>query len=379
MTGREMLEAAFSPEGSPAFAALICYQSLFLRDHWDECTDAPWWWQFEADPERAAQLWIDMARRTGQDWYLVRLGHSLEERRQLHTEASDDGVFQANRTTGERWQLARPPVSGVQPRPEAKTEPPGHGISDPGELDALMDRWFDTGDESLADDSCLDLPRALHRELGAEKAPLGHVAAPWWHCFSIWGFSELMMRMADSPELVHRACERFLRLNLRTVRQHAAAGARIVWIEDCMSDMISPAQCREFSIAYVRPIVEAIREAGMLSVHYYCGNPNDRWDLLLDSGADALSLEESKKTFDIDIMDVAKRLDGRMALLGNLDAIGVLEHGSDRALEAEVARQCAAGRLNRGRFAVSLGSPVTPDTPLERVRLYCDLVHGQAL
>jgi uroporphyrinogen-III decarboxylase len=44
-------------------------------------------------------------------------------------------------------------------------------------------------------------------------------------------------------------------------------------------------------------------------------------------------------------------------------------------LRAEIARQIAAGRRNGGRFVLSLGSPVTPGTPMERVRRYCDLAH----
>jgi uroporphyrinogen-III decarboxylase len=66
---------------------------------------------------------------------------------------------------------------------------------------------------------------------------------------------------------------------------------------------------------------------------------------------------------------------GRCAVLGNLDAMELLEHGSEGALRAEIARQIAAGRRNGSRFVMSIGSPVTPDTPVERVRLYCDLVH----
>ncbi|MHC4884357.1 MAG: hypothetical protein ACYTGH_04655 [Planctomycetota bacterium] len=45
-------------------------------------------------------------------------------------------------------------------------------------------------------------------------------------------------------------------------------------------------------------------------------------------------------------------------------------------LETEVARQLAAGRRNRGRFIMSTGSPVTPDTPVARVQQYADLVRA---
>jgi len=70
-----------------------------------------------------------------------------------------------------------------------------------------------------------------------------------------------------------------------------------------------------------------------------------------------------------------ERVNGRLTVLGNLDAIRLLEKGSEAELRAEIARQIAAGRRNGSRFIMSLGSPVTPGTTVDRVRLYCDLVH----
>jgi uroporphyrinogen-III decarboxylase len=61
-------------------------------------------------------------------------------------------------------------------------------------------------------------------------------------------------------------------------------------------------------------------------------------------------------------------------LFGNLDAIGVLQDGSKEQLRHAIAEQIIAGRRNKNRFVVSLGSPITPATPVERVRLYCELV-----
>jgi len=383
MTGRQKIEAALSPEGSPEFAAVTCYQGLFLRDHWEQATGAPWWAQHDPDPARAARPWLDMVRRTDEDWFQVRYGHSRQAREDLSIEAlaagsrSYDSVNVINRRTGERRELRRPPIGGDQPAPGGTA--PGAGVATPEQLETVMDAVYGPRPREFVppDDGSLDLPRLLVAELGGDRMPIAHVPAPWWWCHGLWGFADLMARMIETPELVKLACERLLGHSLHVVQRAAAAGAGLIWIEDCMSDMISPGQCRDFSLAHVRPLVESIRAAGMLSVHYYCGRPDDRWDLLLDTGADALALEEGKKGFAVDLLQVAERVDGRMALLGNLDAIGVLEHGSDAVLQAEIARQCEAGRRNRGRFVVSIGSPVTPGTPLSRVRRYCDLVHGR--
>ena len=123
----------------------------------------------------------------------------------------------------------------------------------------------------------------------------------------------------------------------------------------------------------LRRLIEEIRSAGMKSVYYFCGDPAGKWDLLLSLGMDAIGLEEGKKDFRNDIEDIVERVAGRCVVLGNLDAIGVLQNGDEKSLREAIGRQVAAARRNRSRFIMSLGSPPTPETPVERVRRYCDL------
>jgi len=378
ITGNEKFDAAFSRDGTPHFPAAICYHGICLRDHWESVTDQPWWVQFDPHPERAALPWIDMIRKTGEDWFPVMLGASRRCQREVAIEATPDGIFRVSASTGERTLLERPPVGGSQKHAQDESNPPAAQVRTADELDEVMDAHLGihaSAADSPEDAGRLDLPRLLVGEFGTEKLPLAYLGAPCWRCYALWGFHGMMTAVIDFPKLIERACSRFLVEELRAVRAFAAAGARAIWVEDCMTDMLSPEQFRRFNLPSLRSLTDAIRRAGLWSVHYYCGRPDDRWELLLESGADALSLEESKKNFTIDIMEVAELVRGRMALLGNIDAIGLLERGTEGDLRREIARQCAAGRRNRNRFAVSLGSPVTPRTPFGRVRLYCDLVH----
>ena len=142
-----------------------------------------------------------------------------------------------------------------------------------------------------------------------------------------------------------------------------------------MTDMVGPDAFGSLCVRFLIPLVEEIRAAGMKSIYYYCGDPTGKWDHLLSVGADALSLEESKKGWEIDIEDVVDRVGGRCTLLGNLDAMGLLQDGDDEELRAGVDRQVAEGRRNGSRFIASTGSPITPPTSVTRVRRYCDLVH----
>jgi hypothetical protein len=70
---------------------------------------------------------------------------------------------------------------------------------------------------------------------------------------------------------------------------------------------------------------------------------------------------------------IVDTVQGRCVVFGNVDAIGVLQDGPADLVRAEVDRQMKAGRNNGNRFVLSTGSPITPATPVERVRLFTDV------
>ena len=46
LTGRQKTEAAFSREGTQEFAAADTWEYVFIRDHGDQLTTAPWYDQY---------------------------------------------------------------------------------------------------------------------------------------------------------------------------------------------------------------------------------------------------------------------------------------------------------------------------------------------
>ena len=375
MTGREKFEAAFSADGTPEFPVAQCYHGIFLRDHWEQVTDHPWWALYEPDPVKAAGPWIDLYDKTGEDWFRFSWG-TPHQQRDAVIESTPQGVFRVREATGVRQELRRPPIGGEQYCVGGPA--PAHDVTDADELDAVLDGMGFAPDRTAAmcdpEDGRHELPRILLERFGAEKYALVHVGSPYWPCHALWGFEGMMVGLVDFPELIERATRRLLEDAIGQVSAFSAAGADCVWIEECMTDMVSPEQYARFCLPHLRELTDAIRGAGLRSTHYFCGNPHGKWDLLLDTGADALALEESKKGFEIDIAAVADRVAGRMTLFGNLDSIHLLEKGTDQELRHEVSRQLDAGRRNGSRFVMSVGSPVTPNTPLARVRRYCDVV-----
>jgi hypothetical protein len=375
MNGRQRIEAAFSEGGTTETPAVICYEGIYVRDHWGQITAEPWWDWTIPDVERQMAWRRQAIEKTGQDWFALPSIAPRAERDNTRVEARPDGVYRIDRRTGRVEALAQPTVGGWTVGEGTQSIRPESLATTRAQIDLLIPVAPHHDPADVRRDGRADLADRMLAEFGGSLFPICHVGSPLWLCYHVWGFEGLMTMVGERPDLVRYACDRYLINSVRAVREAAALGAAGIWIEECLTDMVSPAAFADLNVPYVRLLVEVIRAAGMKSIYYYCGDPSSRWDQLFAVGADALSLEESKKGFRINVDEVVERARGRCAVLGNLDAIDLLTNGSEAQLRAEVARQVAAGRRNGGRFIMSLGSPVTPATPVQRVRQYCDVVH----
>ena len=59
-------------------------------------------------------------------------------------------------------------------------------------------------------------------------------------------------------------------------------------------------------------------------------------------------------------------------MFGNVDPVNIVQKGADEELQAEIERQVRVGR-SLGSFVVCTGSPITPLTPVARIRQFIDI------
>lgn len=378
MNGRRKIIDALSLRGTPHTPIVLCYPEIFLRDHWDQVCSEPWWRMHDPDPAMGVQIQRRLLAVTGEDRYRLWLGTPRDTlaRYRLQGQGPDE-ARRIDTVTGEVEVLRRPPPGGFVSAKDAGLESQPT-ITSREQIDELLPLPPEETRESLAADGRDEKLQLLREAFGRTHLAWTQISTPLDPLPFVFGFTNFMIALADAPDLVRYAAERSLAVQLRRVRTWQAAGVELLFLQECHGDLFAPALYRDLFLPLTQELTRSVRGAGLLSIHYFCGNPHNRLDLLLETGADALSLEESKKGFAIDIADVAARADGRMALVGNLDAIHLLEHGSDDDLRREVTRQLAAGRRNAGRFLFGIGSPITPGTPASRVRALADLVHELA-
>jgi hypothetical protein len=373
VTGYEKIAAAFSAEGTPECPAVSCYLGIFERDHFARLTDLPWWYLHERDTERRARVCESLSTAVDFDWFDLPGGFTREDQQHIRTAERAGGIFLCDDRTGAA-RLLQPPVTSGALHVQSDMAPTFADVEDYLQERVPRQPAF----AGLLPEEA-DLPERLLSTLGKTKFPIRHVGSPLWVSASLLGYEQWFSVLGTEADSLYAGCRRILHNVLREVKCAAAQGCRAIFIEECLTDQIGPTLYHRYNHPLLRELTEAIRVAGMVSILYFCGNPWPVWPLLMDSGADALSFEESKKGFAIDIEDVVERVNGKKVVLGNLDVIEILEQGNRAQLDREIQRQLAAGRRNGCRFIMNTGSPITPGTSVARAREYVELVrrHGR--
>jgi uroporphyrinogen-III decarboxylase len=208
-----------------------------------------------------------------------------------------------------------------------------------------------------------DLPRQVAADYGDAYFVTTTLGTPFSYAYDLLGFQGLMVVQVDRPALLHYILRRQLAEAQETMAAWAATGIHGVFVEEVFTgaDLISPRAYDEFVFAYNQPYFHTLRELGLLSIHYVCGDVIPRLDRMVELEIEAVAVEEGKKNFQIELDEVVDRVAGRAAVCGNIDAVRFgLQAGLDE-MAAEVKRQARIGARAKG-FVVSTGSPFPLDT-----------------
>ena len=231
--------------------------------------------------------------------------------------------------------------------------------------------------EDLLAGGSLDLPRQIVAEYGGEYLITTILDTPFSDAYDLLGFQGLMLTQHDRPDLLHHLLQRKLAQTTEVMAAWAATGVHAVYVEEVFTgaDLISPRSYDQFVFAYNEPYFRHMRSLGLLPIHYVCGDVIPRLDRICEYDVAAVAVEESKKSFTIDLEEVVERVNGRAAVLGNVDAVRFgLQAGLDE-MAAEVRRQARIGQGARG-FIVSTGSPFPLDTNPRRIDTLVAAAHA---
>lgn len=183
----------------------------------------------------------------------------------------------------------------------------------------------------------LDLARERFQ---GEKALFWLMRGTFVLSWRLTGMENLMLKMFDDPDFVHMVAQLTLDYNLKLLDMLVEAGLDVLVVEDDIADtrfpLIAPEQFTEFVNQYNRRIVDAAHAKGLKVVRHSDGNLWPLLDTLLDTGYDGLNPLEPQAGMLLD--KVKEHCGDRICLLGNIDCIDLLPHGTPDEVDAAVKK-----------------------------------------
>jgi uroporphyrinogen decarboxylase len=248
-------------------------------------------------------------------------------------------------------------------RPESLVQP--ESLGDPGS------RWESASEQDLRAEGCLGVWDRVRERYGDAMPAYLMGSCPTQLLLDTMGFESLMVGFVEAPDVVHEVS----RLGLPSNRAHwqavRDAGVEIIHVSEySWGGDVSPRIYAEFIAPYTRQLIDFYHDIGFRVVLYVMGEVSPVLDQIAAQPFDALAIEEGRKGYEIDVGRVREAIGADRVLFGNVPCMLVAE-GAPEEILAEIRRQIAAAGRS-GRFVVSIGEPLPPGTPPERVRLFCD-------
>ena len=232
----------------------------------------------------------------------------------------------------------------------------------------------------------LDAVHKLRRHFGPEVALRGPGTGPFSLASYLAGGTEYFLmeiataeadedkdrerRLLDLMALSTDALIAFLKALLEAGSDTAQAGDSLASLSmispSIYEKYVYPFECKVF--AAINPIARA---KGAVTILHICGDTRKILPLMARTGADILEIDAK-----VDMGEAKRLVEGRAALMGNLEPTTVLFQGTPELVRREAEscmRSCAA--LDGG-FILGSGCEVVPKSPLENLKAMVESAHG---
>ena len=177
----------------------------------------------------------------------------------------------------------------------------------------------------------------------------------------LYDMSGIMMLIYENPDAAHTLlakCTQFIEKYCQALKQTGANG---VMMAEPAAGLMSNDDCKEFSSAYVKYIVNKVQDDSFIVILHNCGNTGHCTEAMVSTGAAAYHFGNKCK-----MEEVIKDVPPTALAMGNIDPVSVFKDGMPFQM-----RQTVADLLEKMRpypnFVLSSGCDTPPHTPLANI------------
>ena len=198
--------------------------------------------------------------------------------------------------------------------------------------------------------------RLLKEDIGDNVVISGILPGPYTLLLYLIEPGGLFAEMKREPAAVQEALFHLSSFLSQVARSYHQAGADFITVHDMGGSpgFIGPAKFEQFVFPALKQLTADLPRPVVLSV---CGNADRSMHLLAQTGADAISLDQTT-----DLVAARAALSGTL-LFGNIDPVAILWQGTDSQIR-ESGRVATAVGVD----AIWPGCDLVPQTPVENLR-----------
>ena len=218
----------------------------------------------------------------------------------------------------------------------------------------------------------LEVIAALRRLVGRERVILGVVPDALWGMEQIEDHMQFAVLLHEDRDRLHQQAQQFQRNALARIRQLAEAGADVAYLPNDVAfnegPYFAPAVFEEMVLPYAAPLFAEIRRLGMIGVYHTDGNVSTLIESIIALGAHAL--QSIDPMAGMDIKQVKKQTQGRLALLGNVQC-NLLQEGPEEAIR-QSARYCLTHASPGSGYVFMASNSIFAGMPLDNYQVMQD-------
>lgn len=251
---------------------------------------------------------------------------------------------------------------GAQVRFSAEEIPAiiGQLVSDEDEADALEVPGLDAGRIGIFVDAV-----KLAREKITDKPLLAGMIGPYSLAGRLMDVTEIMYTCYDEPETVHKVLEKATQFLISYGAAMKEAGADGVMMAEPLAGILSPDMAEEFSMPYVKRIIEALQTDDFAVIYHNCGNSvPSMLEGIFEQGAAAYHFGNA-----VDMEAVMKAAPEDALCMGNIDPASQFANGTPESMTAAVKNLMArCGQYSN--FVPSSGCDIPAHSRWENIEAF---------
>ena len=168
----------------------------------------------------------------------------------------------------------------------------------------------------------------LAKQRITDKPVIAGMIGPFSLAGRLMDVTEIMYVCYDEPEVVHTVLEKATRFLISYGEALKAAGADAIMMAEPLAGILSPDMAEEFSVPYVKRIIDALQDEHFAVIYHNCGDSVASMpQLLFTQGAAAYHFGNS-----VDMEQMLKAAPADILCMGNVDPAGQITRGTPESV-----------------------------------------------